>query len=74
MQLPESVDGSDTTLEKMDEYDQIFSSATDENATFISTLAEKFKLTSFKPFQKDTITVVLDGKDTLVSYLPYWQW
>ena len=71
MQLPESVDGSDTTLEKMDEYDQIFSSATDEmieNATFIATLAEKFKLTSFKPFQKVTIKAVLDGKDTLVIY------
>ena len=55
----------------MNEYDQIFCSATDEmieNAIFITTLAEKFKLTSFKPFQKDTIKAVLDGKDSLVIY------
>ena len=55
----------------MDEYDQIFIYATDEmidNATFIATFAEKFKLTSFKPFQIDTIKAVLDGKDTLVIY------
>ena len=55
----------------MDEYDQIFSSATDEmieHATFVATLAEKFKLTSFKPFQKDIIKAVLDGKDALVIY------
>ena len=55
----------------MDEYDQIFSSATDEmieHATFVVTLAENFKLTSFKPFQKDIIKAVLDGKDALVIY------
>ena len=55
----------------MDEYDQIFSSATDEmieHATFVATLAEKFKLTSFKPFQKDIIKAVLDGKDARVIY------
>ena len=50
---------------------KIFSSATDEmieHATFVATLAEKFKLTSFKPFQKDIIKAVLDGKDALVIY------
>ena len=55
----------------MDEYDEIFSSATDEmieHATFVATLAEKFNLTSFKPFQKDIIKAVLDGKDTLVIH------
>ena len=55
----------------MNEYDQIFSSATDEmieHATFVATLAEKFKLTSFKPFQKDIIKAVLDGKDALVIH------
>jgi len=55
----------------MDEYDKIFCSATDEmieNATQIATLAEKFKLTAFKPFQKEIIKAVLDGKDTLVIY------
>ena len=45
----------------MNEYDQIFCSATDEmieNAIFTATLAEKFELTSFKPFQKDIIKAV----------------
>ena len=68
MQVPDS---SDTNLENMDEYDEIFSSATDEmieHATFVATLAEKFNLTSFKPFQKDIIKAVLDGKDTLVIH------
>lgn len=51
LQIPEQIDSSDTTSESIDEYDKIFSSATDEmieHATFVATLAEKFKLTSFK--------------------------
>ena len=39
-----------------------------EHATFVATLVEKFKLTSFKSFQKDIIKAVLDGKDALVIY------
>ena len=53
-----------------DDYDEIFNSPSlDESfkhATVIATLAEKFNLTSLKPFQKTIIDAVLDGKDTLV--------
>ena len=34
----------------------------------IATLAEKFGLTSFEPFQKKIIDACLEGKDTLVIY------
>lgn len=53
-----------------DDYDDIFNSSSAEDsfqyATLIATLAERFKLTSFKPFQKTIINAALDGKDTLV--------
>ena len=39
-----------------------------QHATLIATLAEKFGLTSFKPFQKNVISATLDGSDTLVIY------
>ena len=39
-----------------------------EHATFVATLAEKFNLTSFKPFQKDIIKAVLDRKDILLLF------
>ena len=39
-----------------------------QNATLIATLAEWFKLTSFKPFQREVIDATLQGKDTLVVY------
>ena len=32
----------------------------------VGTLAEKFSLTQFKPFQKDVITQCLNGNDTIV--------
>ena len=52
------------------EYDGLFNSPSlDESlqhATLIATLAEKFHLTSFKPFQKTVINATLEGKDTLV--------
>ena len=55
-----------------DGYDDIFSSPSLndslQNATLIATLAEKFKLTSFKPFQREIIDATLQGKDTLVIY------
>ena len=58
----------------MDEsYDEIFGSPslddTLQNATLIATLAEKFRLTSFKPFQREIISATLEGKDSLVIYL-----
>ena len=37
-----------------------------QEATLIATLADKFGLTKFKPFQKEIILSVLDGKDTVV--------
>ena len=53
-----------------DEYDDIFNSSSAEDsfqhATLVATLAEKFTLTSFKPFQKTIITAALEGRDTLV--------
>ena len=53
----------------MDEsYDDIFNSPSAEDsfqyATLIATLAERFSLTSFKPFQKTIIDAALDGQDT----------
>ena len=51
-------------------YDDIFTSSSAEDsfqhATLIATLAEKFNLTSFKPFQKTIINAALDGKDISV--------
>ena len=37
-----------------------------QEATLIATFADSFWLTKFKPFQKDIILSVLDGKDTVV--------
>ena len=55
-----------------DGYDDIFnsSSAEDsfEHATLIATLAERFSLTSFKPFQKIIIYASLEGRDTMVVH------
>ena len=56
----------------MDDYDDIFNSLSVEEsfqqATLIATLAEKFGMTSFKPFQKNVISATLDGRDTLVIH------
>ena len=53
-----------------DEYDDIFNSTSAEDsfqhATLIATLAERFSLTAFKPFQKKIINAALEGRDTLV--------
>ena len=55
-----------------DGYDDIFnsSSADDsfEHATLIATLAERFSLTAFKPFQKMIINAALEGRDTMVVH------
>ena len=57
----------------MDVYGDLFSSpSVDEalqHATLIATLAERFKLTSFKPFQREIINATLQGKDSLFSQL-----
>ena len=37
-----------------------------QEATLIATLADKFGLTKFKPFQKEIILSVLEGKDTVI--------
>ena len=62
----------DSEFEFDDGDDAIFSSPSLDdslqNATLIATLAERFKLTSFKPFQKEVIGATLQGKDTLVLY------
>ena len=53
-----------------DEYNMEISPSLESSfvdAELIATLAEKFKLTSFKPFQK-IIEAALDGQDTLVLY------
>lgn len=55
-----------------DGYDDIFNSPSLDDslqhATLIATLAERFGLTSFKPFQRDVIDATLQGKDTMVIY------
>jgi len=68
--------GSDNTEGQddygMDDYDDIFNSPSVEesfqHATLIATLAEKFGLTSFKPFQNNFISATLDGSVTLVIH------
>ena len=55
-----------------DGYDDIFNSSSAEDSfqhtTLVATFAEKFNLTSFKPFQKTVITAALDGRDNLVIH------
>lgn len=55
-----------------DGYDALFSSPSlddsFQNAALIATLAEKFHLTSFKPFQREVIDASLQGKDSLIIY------
>ena len=41
-----------------------------QHATLITTLAEKYRLTSFIPFQKYVISATLDGSDTTVVIHP----
>ncbi len=60
-----------TASDSEDEYDVELSPSLERSfadAELIATLAEKFQLTSFKQFQKDTIEATLAGKDTLVLY------
>ena len=49
-----------------DEDDDTFNSLSAEesfqHAMLIATLAERFNLTSFKPFQKNIITAAIEGK------------
>lgn len=40
----------------------------DGDDAMIATLAERLKLTSFKPFQREVIDATLQRKDTLVVY------
>lgn len=56
-------DGDDATIFTSPSLDDSL-----QNATMIATLAERFKLTSFKPFQREVIDATLQGKDTLVVY------
>ena len=54
-----------------DEYEMEISPSLESSfvdAEHIAMLAEKFKLTSFKPFQRKIIDATLDGKDSLVLY------
>ena len=57
----------------MDEYDDLFSSpSVDEalqHATLIATLAERFKLTSFKPFQREIMQLYKVRTHSLFSQL-----
>lgn len=39
-----------------------------EDATLVATLAEKFKLVSFKPFQREVTKATLQGKDSLIIH------
>ena len=60
---------NDSDYSMDDENNYLFNSPSmDESlkhATLIAMLAEKFNLTSLKPFQKIVIDALLDGKDTL---------
>ena len=72
-QMDQSTLESDDSQYSMDDrYDDIFNSSslddTLQHATLIATLAERFGLTSFKPFQREVIDATLQGKDTLVIY------
>ena len=50
-----------------DGYDNIFNSPSAEDSFEHATLiAERFSLTSFKPFQKIIINASLEGRDTMV--------
>ena len=61
----------DSVTPSEDEYDMELSPSLEKSfvdAELIAALAERFQLTSFKRFQKDTIEAMLAGKDTLVLY------
>ena len=69
LQLLHAMEDSVTLSE--DEYNMELSPSLEKSfvdAELIATLAERFQLTSFKRFQKDTIEVMPAGKDTLVLY------
>lgn len=78
MQVLNEQEHKDDTLQDQDEYgmdddyDDIFNSSSAEDSfqhvTLVATLAERFHLTSFKPFQKTVITAALDGRDNLVIH------
>ena len=59
------------SLSSDDEYDMEISPSLESSfvdAELIAVLAEKFKLTSFKQFQRKIIDATIAGKDTLVLY------
>ena len=69
--LPSAPAMEDSVTLSEDEYDMELSPSVEKSfvdAELIATLAERFQLTSFKQFQKDTIEAMLAGKDTLVLY------
>ena len=79
LSLKDSVNDSAVGLDEYsmdDEYDDIFNSSSAEDsfqhATLIATLAEKFNLTSFKPFQRRRSDFVIQiqngGSETADSY------
>ena len=68
---PEDQSSMISTCSSDDEYDMEISPSFESSfvdAELIATLAEKFKLTSFKSFQKKIIEATLAGEDTLVLY------
>ena len=69
--LPSAPAMEDSVTLSEDEYDMELSPSLEKSfvdAELIAALAERFQLTSFKRFQKDTIEAMLAGKDTLVLY------
>lgn len=61
-----SSQGSEFTSDDVDMFESIASSVNINEATKRCTLAEKFNLTHFKPFQSNIIDAVMQKKDTLV--------
>lgn len=60
-----------TTYSTDEEYDMEISPTLESSfvdAQLNATLADKFKMTSFKPFQKKVTEATLSGQDTLVLY------
>ena len=63
------MEGEDYNLDNSDPWDKDFSPNTSQafvEASMIMTLAEKFNITRFRPYQKETISALLSGQDCLV--------
>ena len=66
-----SMEGDDCNLDNSDPWDKDFTDSPNTSQAFVEasmimTLAEKFNITRFRPYRKETITALLSGQDCLV--------